>query len=125
MSANLVQVIVALGKGNSIATPTGAAFANTSVVITDSSGVAQPAQLLTGNESPTPWAFTTSVAPGNGTAVATDLDASGTTLGSPVTQSFTEAGSPPTFLPTSGITVTPVTGAVAAAAARVAAARAR
>ncbi len=107
MSTNLIPVIVALAKSASILTPTGAAFASTSVVVTDSSGVAQTAVLLTGSES-TPWAFSTSVNPGNGTVVATDLDINGATLGVPVTQTFTEAGSPPTFLPTSGITVTPV-----------------
>jgi hypothetical protein len=113
MSTPLVQVIVAIVKGASIATPTGAAFASTSVVVTDSSGTAQPAVLLTGVETPTPWAFSTSVNPGNGTVVATDLDANGTVLGT-VSQTFTEAGSPPTFLPTTGITVTPLTATAAA-----------
>jgi hypothetical protein len=116
MSASLVPVIVAIAKGASIATPTGAAFASTSVVVTDSSGTPQPAVLLTGVETPTPWAFSTSVAPGAGTVVATDLDANGATLGTPVSQSFTEAGSPPNFLPTTSISVTPVTATVAAAA---------
>lgn len=108
MSSNLVQVTVAITKGPSANTPTGAAFASTSVVVTDSTGVAQPAVLLTGAETPTPWAFSASVAIGAGTVVATDLDVNGATLGTPVSQSFTEAGSPPTFLPTAGITVTPV-----------------
>ena len=116
MSANLVPVIVAIAKGASIATQTGAAFASTSVVVTDSSGTPQPAVLLTGTETPTPWAFSTSVNVGAGTVVATDLDINGTTLGTPVTQAFTEAGTPPAFLPTTGITVTPVSAAVAAAA---------
>lgn len=116
MSSNLVQVIVALAKGASTNTPTGAASAGTSVVVTDSSGVAQPAIVLTGVESPTPWAFKTSVAPGNGTVVATDIDVNGATMGSPVSQNFTEAGTPQTFLPTTGITVTPVTVPAAAAA---------
>lgn len=115
MSVTLIPIIVALAKGTSIVTPTGAAFASTSVVVTDSSGVAQTAVLLTGSE-PTPWAFSTSVNPGNGTVVATDLDINGVTLGIPTTQTFTEAGSPPTFLPTTGITVTPVTAAAAALA---------
>ena len=114
MSASLVPVIVAIAKGASIATPTGIAFASTSVVVTDSSGVAQPAVLLTGVETPTPWAFSTSVAPGAGTVVATDLDTNGATLGTPVSQTFTEAGSPPNFLPTTSISVTPVTASVAA-----------
>lgn len=113
MSSTLIAVIVALTKGAPIATPSGAAFASTSVVVTDSSGVAQPAVLLTGAETPTPWAFPTSVNPGSGTVVATDLDVNGVTLGTPVSQSFTEAGSPPTFLPTTGITVTPTATAAA------------
>jgi hypothetical protein len=109
MSTPLFQVTVAITKGASIPTQTGAAFASTSVVVTDSTGVAQSAVILTGSETPTPWAFTASVAPGAGTVVATDLDINGAALGSPVAQTFTEAGSPPTFLPTTGITVTPVT----------------
>jgi hypothetical protein len=108
MSTPLVQVTVALTKGPAIATQTGAAFKNTSVVVTDSTGVAQAPVLLTGAETPTPWAFATSVAPGAGTVVATDLDINGATLGTPISQAFTEAGSPPTFLPSTGITVTPV-----------------
>lgn len=107
MSSNLVQVTVAIAKGAGINTPTGAAFASTSVVVTDSTGVAQPAVLLNGSEA-TPWTFTASVALGDGTVVATDLDVNGAALGAPVSQTFDEAGSPPTFLPTTGITVTPV-----------------
>jgi hypothetical protein len=116
MSAALIPVIVALTKGVSIPTPTGAAFANTSVVVTDSSGTAQPAVLLNGSETPTPWAFSTSVNTGAGNVVATDLDVNGATLGSPITQAFTEAGTPPAFTPTSAISVTPVQPQVAAAA---------
>ena len=108
MSTTLIAVIVALAKGASIPTPNGVAFASTSVVVTDSSGTPQPAVLLTGIETPTPWAFSTSVAIGAGSVVATDLDANGATLGVPVTQAFTEVGSPPSFFPTTGITVTPV-----------------
>jgi len=116
MSASLIPVIVAIAKGASISTQSGAAFASTSVVVTDSSGTAQPAVLLTGVETPTAWAFSTSVNVGAGTVVATDLDVNGVTLGTPISQSFTEAGSPPSFLPTTGITVTPVTASVAGAA---------
>lgn len=109
MSSTLVSVIVAIAKAaTAIPTQTGAPFASTSVVVTDSSGVAQPAVLLTGAETPNPWAFTTSVAVGAGTVIATDLDASGATLGTPITQSFTEVGTPATFFPSTGITVTPV-----------------
>lgn len=117
MSSTLVQVIVALAKGAAINTPTGAASIGTSVVVTDSSGTPQPAVVLTGTESPTPWAFTTSVAPGNGTVVATDLDVNNVVLGTQ-SQSFTEAGTPPTFQPSTGISVTPVTVAAQVAAAR-------
>lgn len=117
MSSTLVQVIVALTQGPTINTPTGAAYASTSVVVTDSTGVAQAPVLLTGKELPTAFAFTTSVAPGAGTVVATDLDVNGATINGPVSASFTEAGTPPTFAPTSGITVTPV-AAVSAAAKR-------
>jgi len=108
MASVLIPVIVALTKGAVIPTPSGAAFASTSVVVTDSTGVAQAAVLLNGAETPTPWAFSTSVAPGIGSVTATDLDINGAVLGTPVTQGFSEAGPAPTFLPTTGITVTPV-----------------
>lgn len=117
MSSNLVQVTVALAQSNTIPTSTGAAYQNTSVVVTDSTGVAQAPVLLNGKESP-PYQFVTSVAPGAGTVVATDLDVNGAVIGGPVTQTFTEAGTPPTFAPTSGITVTPVVPSLQAAAAR-------
>ena len=105
MSANLVKVLVALTKGP---TPSGQTIVSTSVVVTDSSGTPQPAVVLTGVESPTPWAFNTSVAPGAGTIVATDLDATGATVGTLVSQAFTEVGTPPVSMTTTGITVTPV-----------------
>lgn len=116
MSSNLVQVIVALTQGAAVNTPTGAAYANTQVVVTDSTGVAQPTVTLTGKELPTPFAFTTSVAVGAGTVVATDFDVNGVLINGPVSQTFTEAGTPPTFAPTSGITVTPVAATPIAAA---------
>ena len=47
-----------------VATPTGAAFANITVVVTDSTGNPQAPVKLTGIETPTPYAFSTSVAPG-------------------------------------------------------------
>jgi len=106
MSTTLVQVTIALTQGAPITSPTGAAYAGTSVVVTDSTGVAQAPVVLTGKETP-PFTFQTSVAPGAGTVVATDQDVNGATLSS-VSQSFTEAGTPVTFAPTSGITVTPV-----------------
>jgi hypothetical protein len=119
MSTNLVQVTVVLSQGAAIASPTGAAYQNTSVVVTDSTGTAQPAVTLNGSETPA-WTFTTSVAPGAGTVVATDLDVSGAVLNT-VSQPFTEAGTPVTFTPTSGITVTPTAAAAAAAVAKAAA----
>lgn len=112
MSSTLIQVTIALTQGAAILSPTGAAYANTSVVVTDSSGTAQPAVVLNGKETP-PFTFQTSVAPGNGTVVATDLDVNGATL-STVSQTFTEAGTPVTFAPTSAITVTPVVTAAVA-----------
>lgn len=109
MSSNLIKVSITLTQGAPINTPTGAAYASTSVVVTDSTGVAQPPVILTGKETPTPFSFTTSVAPGAGTIVATDLDVNGGVLNT-VSQAFTETGTPPTFAPTSVITVTPVAG---------------
>ncbi len=106
MSTPLVTVSIALTQGAPITSPTGAAYAGTSVVVTDSTGVAQPAVTLTGKETP-PFTFQASVAPGAGTVVATDLDVNGATLNT-VSQAFTEAGTPVTFAPTASITVTPV-----------------
>jgi hypothetical protein len=116
MSTNLVPVIVAIAVGPTIATPTGAAFANITVVVTDSTGNPQAPVKLTGIETPTPYAFSTSVAPGAGVVTATAVDINGVTLGAVITQTFTEAGTPPTFAPPTALTVTPVTAAVAAAA---------
>lgn len=108
MSTPLIQVIIALTT-SPLAPPAGAAaYAGTSVVVTDSTGVAQPAVVLTGKETPTPYAFQTAVAPGDGTVVAQALDVNGAAMEAPVTQTFTEAGSPVLFPSTSGITVTPV-----------------
>lgn len=114
MSSQLIQVLIQLAQGALINSPSGAAYAGTSVVVTDSTGVAQPAVVLTGKEVP-PFSFTASVAPGAGSVVANDLDVNGVVIGGPVSQAFTEAGSPPQFAPTSGITVTPVAAATAAA----------
>lgn len=109
MSSPLVQILVSVTKVTANLPAANSAFANTSVVVTDSSGTPQAAVVLTGLET-TPWAFTTSVAVGAGTVVATDMDSSGNAIGSPVSQAFTEVGSPPpaTFLQSTGITVTPV-----------------
>ena len=114
MSTPLVQVTIVLTQGASVATSTGAAYAGTQVVVTDSTGVAQPTVTLTGKETPA-WTIVTSVAVGAGTVVATDVDVNGATL-NVVTQTFTEAGSPPVFTPTAGITVTPTVAAASALA---------
>jgi hypothetical protein len=108
MSATLVQVLIALTKGVATPTPTGQPSAGTSVVVTDSTGQPQAAVVLTGNESP-PWSFTASVAPGTGVVVASDMDANGSVLGTPISQSFTEQGTVGgnNFLPTTAISVTP------------------
>jgi hypothetical protein len=110
MSTSLIQITVVIIKATATLPSTNAAFAGTSVVVTDSTGVAQKAVVLTGVETPTPWGFTTSVAAGAGTITATDLDSTGAVIGTPVTQTFTEVGSPPpaTFPQTTAITVTPV-----------------
>ncbi len=111
MSTSLIQVTIALTFLDSENTPSGVAYANTSVVVTDSTGVAQPAVLLT----PANPSFTASVAVGAGTVVATDLDTAGTVL-STISQSFTEVGSPPAYTPVGTITVTPVGAPVATSA---------
>jgi hypothetical protein len=49
MSTPLVPVLIAVTVGPSTPTPTGAAFASTSVIVTDSSGTPQPAVLLNGS----------------------------------------------------------------------------
>jgi hypothetical protein len=107
MSTTLIKVTVALTQGAIVKTSTGAAYAGTSVVVTDSTGTAQPAVVLTGKETPTPWTFSTSVAVGAGTVVANDLDVNGAVLNT-ISQTFTEVGTPVTFAPTATITVTPV-----------------
>jgi hypothetical protein len=116
MSTPLISVVVAISRATTLVnTQTGAAFASTSVVVTDSTGTPQPAVILTGKETPTPWAFSTTVAPGTGSVTATDLDVNGAALGVQLVQTFTEAGSPPQFFPSTGISVTPVTAAIASA----------
>jgi hypothetical protein len=114
MSSSLVQILIALAVGPAANTPTGAKSAGISVVVTDPVSGPQPAVVLTGAEA-TAWAFTASVNPGIGSATATAVDVNGAALAPPITQSFTEAGSPPTFFPPTGITVTPVVAAASPA----------
>lgn len=73
--------------------------ASVSVVVTDSSGVPQAPVVLTGAESPTPWAYAATFASGPATAVATALDTSNNPIGSVATLSFTvtAAVAPQTF----------------------------
>lgn len=97
---------VTLIKNTAALLPAGnAAFASTQVALTDAAGAVQTAS-LTGAETP-PWTVVfNNVATGAGTVVATDVDSAGATIGTPVSQSFTEVGSPATFPATTGITVT-------------------
>ncbi len=95
-------------------TSTGAAYASTSCVVTDSTGVAQPAVNVT-PANPTFNFSAAAVAGGLGALVATDVDVNGAVLNQTSTP-FTEVGSPPTFSPNTGATITPVGGAAAAAA---------
>lgn len=84
--------------------PTGIVFGHTNVVVTDSAGAAQTFA-LNGSETP-PWTVSVSnLADGAGTIVATDVDATGAAIGTPISQAFTTAA--PSFPATSGITFTP------------------
>jgi hypothetical protein len=105
MSTALVKVLVQVAVGASQPTPSGQPSAGISVVITDPTG-AQPAVILTGNETP-PWSFTTSVAPGASTADVSAIDTAGTVLLALPQFPFTETGTSNTFLPPTGVTVTP------------------
>jgi len=122
MSTPLIPVLVALTVTSTPLPAANAAQASISAVVTDSTGVAQSPVLLTGAETPTPWAFNTSVAPGAGTVVFTALDTAGATIGTPFTLPFTIAAAATFNAPTGG-SVTPVTNTVTSAAAHVAAAR--
>jgi len=107
MSTALVSINVALDiSGTSPLPSTNAPFASYSVVVTDSSGTPQPAQVLTGVETPVAWAFNTSVNPGAGSVTATALDTSGATIGTPTTQAYSTGAAAGTFPTLTGITVT-------------------
>jgi hypothetical protein len=122
MSSTLIPVVVAITTVTTPLPASNAAQASISIVVTDSTGAAQSAVLLNGNETPTPWAFTTSVNPGAGTVTATALDTAGATIGTPLTSSFTVTPQA-VFQAPSAITVSAQTSSVASAAAHVAAAR--
>jgi hypothetical protein len=118
MSTSLVQVLIALTNQTLPLQAGAAAQASIAAVVTDSTGVAQSTVQLTGNESPTPWAFTTSVAPGAGSVSFTPMDSNGSPItidgnGNPVVAlvvPFTETGTGTggTFQSPVSATVTPV-----------------
>jgi hypothetical protein len=120
MSAVLLPVLVQVGTTTTPLPTTNAAQASISCVVTDSSGSAQTAVVLTGTETP-PWSFSTSVNAGAGTVVCTALDTAGATIGTPFTGSFTITPAA-IFQAPSSVTVTPAT-TVAAAAIHAAAAK--
>lgn len=127
MSATLVKITVVLTKGELSKFAPDAShpvspYRETSVVVTDSGGVAQKAVCLNGKESP-PWTFEAHVPPAVvpvnlvhsvravpgvlATVVATDLDIAGNAIGEPVKYIFKDGeGALPAFLPTIGIKVT-------------------
>lgn len=69
--------------------------ASISVVVTDSAGTVFPPVVLTGAETPTPWAYTATFASGQAAAVATALDTSGATIGTPASFTFNVAAAVP------------------------------
>jgi hypothetical protein len=92
--------------------------ASNSVIVTDSAGTIYPPVLLTGAETPTPWAYSASFAPGAATAVVTALDTAGATIGTPTSVSFTvaAAAAPATFTALTSATFTAAGASPAAAA---------
>jgi hypothetical protein len=89
----------------STALPSGnAPQASVSIVVTDSAGTVYAPVVLTGAESPTPWAYAATFASGAASAVATALDTSNAPIGTPATLSFTvtPAVTPQTFNAPSG-----------------------
>jgi hypothetical protein len=117
-----VSVLVALTKGPAAPTPTGQPSGGTQVTLTDSAGTVWPVQTLNGTETPTPWvASFPGIAAGAGSVSAQDVDSNGAAIAPEIEQGFdTEAPVVQTFLPTTGIVVTPVapdTGGNTAAAA--------
>jgi hypothetical protein len=101
------NILVVLTKNAAAVLAAGVVFAGTKMDVTDAAGATQ-STTLNGTETP-PWSATfTSVDDGAGIVLATDLDTTGATIGSPVSQTFPAASAPPvTFPATTGITVTP------------------
>lgn len=120
MSATLVQVLIALGTAKT-PLPSGITAGGMSTVVTDSTGAAQPAVVLTGSETP-PYSFTTSLPLSSdgvtvaATVVATSLDSTGAAIavsGNPspaITLTLTE----PSFALVTGATMTLTPSAAAA-----------
>jgi len=99
----MANILIQLTK-TSTPPPAGVTFAKTALVVTDAAGATQNFS-LNGSETP-PWSVTASgLADGNGTVVATDLDTTGATIGTAITQTFSTGTA--TFPATTGITVTP------------------
>lgn len=101
----LVAGIATLSVTTGVALPSGnAPQASISVIVTDSAGTAYPPVILTGAESPTPWAYSATFASGSATAVASALDTSGSVIGTAASYSFTvtAAAVPQTFTAPAG-----------------------
>jgi hypothetical protein len=109
-----VKILVQLNKttGN---LPTGAAFADTVVNVTDDTGASQEAT-LNGSESP-PWSHIFDVTDGHGgTVSAKDFDTNGNdiTVGGPFEEAYDSTGTGggtagDTFAATSGMSISAVT----------------
>ena len=100
------------------ALPSGsAAQASNSVIVTDSAGTVYPAVVLTGAETPTPWAYAATFASGAASAVVTALDVNGATINSgTVSFTVTAAVAPATFSVLTGATFTAAATSSATAA---------
>lgn len=80
--------------------PSGnAAQASVNIVVTDSAGTVYSPVVLTGAELPIAWQYAATFASGPASAVATAIDTSGNSIGSPATLAFTvtPAVAPQTF----------------------------
>jgi hypothetical protein len=84
--------------------PTGIVFGHTNLDITDSAGAKQTV-VLTGSETP-PWSAVVAVADGQMNAVATAVDSTGETIGSPITGTFSAGTVAATFSAPSAISFT-------------------
>jgi len=101
---NTVTVVVAVTTTN--LPSTNAAYASTTLTLTDGAGTVQSAS-VNGTESP-PWtAVFGNVAAGNGAVVAQAVDSAGAAIGASISQGFDETGPVQATYPApSGLTVT-------------------